>query len=284
MKKNKSIFVYVFLFSLITSAFSQDWEVTIFEKEYEISDKKPLEVMIDIDAGEVNIIKGEKGKTAAVFMKYTEDKFRGMSRYDKERNSLEIILDHKGLFKNFNNNNIAELELRLPADIDIFFDSRVKAGEIFMSMGGLYLKEFKVNNWAGEIDISFDEPNKGIMDFLGIKSRVGELVCNKTGNARFERADINAGIGELRVDFTGDLINNCMAKVDLDIGESDIRLPKDIGIKLRIGGWSFLSAKNIDPYLYKRGNTYYSEDYTNSKEKFYIRISPGLGELKVECY
>jgi len=284
MKKNKSIIVYVFLLSLMTSAFGQDLGVTTFEKEYEISDKKPLEVLIDIDAGEINIIKGNKSRTAAVFMQYTKDNFRGMSRYDKERNSLEIILDHKGLFKNYDNDNIAELELKLPADIEIIFDSKVKAGEIYMSMGGLILKEFMVNNWAGEIDISFDEPNKGLMDFLGIKSRVGELQCSKLGNARFERADINGGIGELDIDFTGDLINNCMAKVDLDIGESYIRLPKNIGIKLRIGGWSFLSEKNIDSYFYKRGNSYYSEDYSNSKEKFYIRVSPGLGELTIECY
>jgi len=284
MKKNILSIIYLFIFCFINIAFTQDWAVETYEKEYEISDKKPLEVSIDIDAGEVNITKGNKSRIATVFMKYTKDNFRGDVHYDQENNYLRIILDHEGLFKNAGDDQVAELELKLPDNVEIIFDSKVKAGEIVMNMGGLRLKEFLVNNWAGEIDVSFEEPNKGIMDFLGIKSRVGELTCSQIGNARFERADINGGIGELDIDFSGDLVNNCMAKVDLDIGESYIRLPKDIGVKLRIAGWSFLSEKDIDSYLYKRGNSYYSEDYTDSKEKFYLRISSGLGELKIECY
>ncbi len=284
MKKISIFVIFLVQFCFISHASAQDWEVRTIEKEYEISDKKPFEVIIDIDAGEVNITKSNKNKRAVVFMEYTKDDFRGIIRYDKESNRLRIILDHKGLFTKYDNNDVAELELKLPADVEIFFDTRVKAGEVFMDIGGLRLKEFMINNWAGEIDISFNEPNLEIMDFLGIKTRVGELTCSKLGNARFKKADINGGIGEMKVDFTGDLVNNCMAKVDLDIGESNIQLPRDIGIKLKFGGWSFLSEKNIDSYLYKRGDTYYSEDYTTSKEKFYLRVSPGLGELTIECF
>ncbi|MFO7889684.1 MAG: hypothetical protein R6V04_05020 [bacterium] len=282
MKKSIILVIYLVIFCFINHAFTQDWRVTTIEEEYEISDNKPLKVIVDIDAGEVSITKSNQNKIASVFMEYTKDDFRGITRYDKESNQLKIILDNKGLFKSYNN-TIAELELKLPSDVVIFFDAKVKAGEIVMNMGGLRLKEFMINNWAGEIDINFDEPNRVIMDFLGIKSRVGELTCSKIGNARFERADINGGIGELKVDFTGDLVNNCMAKIDLNIGESSLRLPRDIGIKLKIGGWSFLSEKNIDSHLYKRGSIFYSEGYTTSKEKFYLRVSSGLGVLNIVC-
>ena len=282
MKKCIIFFLNFFLLCLVDQVLSQDWGVAKIDKEYEISDTKPLEVIVDVDAGEVNITRNNKGKTAAVYMEYTKDDFRGIAQYDEESNRLRIILDSKGLFRHYDN-TVAELKLQLPYAVVIFFDAKVKAGEIFMSMGGLRLKEFMVNNWAGEIDIDFDEPNGEIMDFFGIKTRAGELTCSKMGNARFEKADINGGVGEMEVDFTGDLVDNCMAKVDLDIGELYTRLPRDRGIKIKIGGWSFLSEKNIDSYLYKRGSIYYSEGYTTSKEKFYLRISPGLGEFTLDC-
>lgn len=282
MKRNIILLICLIMFGFLNFSFSQSWEVKTIKEKYEISDAKPLEVIVDIDAGEINISKSSQSSIASVFMEYTKDDFRGMSRYDKENNRLKIILDNKGLFKNYDN-TVAELDLQLPSHVTIFFDSKIKAGEIFMDMGGLRLKEFLVNNWAGEIDVNFSEPNKEKMDFFGIKTRAGELTCSKIGNARFEKADINAGVGELRIDFTGDLVNNCMAKVDLDIGESYLELPRDIGIKLKIGGWSFLSEKNIDSHLFKKGSTYYSEGYTTSKEKIYLRVSTGLGEFTVEC-
>ncbi len=152
-----------------------------------------------------------------------------------------------------------------------------------MEMGGLRLREFYLNNWAGEVEVRFDEPNPILMDFLDIDAKVGEIRLVKLGNARFKKANINGGIGEIDIDFGGDLLSESRAKVDLDIGEAVVSLPRDIGIKMRIGGGlSFLSSKDIDQSFYRRGNYYYSDDYQEKKNRFFLYITPGLGQFTIE--
>jgi hypothetical protein len=121
------------------------------------------------------------------------------------------------------------------------------------------------------------------MDMLHIDAKVGEARCLQLGNARFSHAEINGGIGELEVDFSGEILPDCKAKVDLDIGEATVILPRHAGVKMQIGGiLSILSHKNIDNAFYKRGKSYYSEGYEDKLTTWNLRVSPGLGELNVE--
>jgi hypothetical protein len=167
--------------------------------------------------------------------------------------------------------------------VDILFDSKIKAGEVTMDMGGLRLKEFSLINWAGEVEVRFSEPNRVPMDYFDVNAKVGQLDIVRLGNARFRSADINGGIGEMDVDFTGELEPDCRAKVDLDIGEASIILPREYGVRMSIGGGlSFLSHKDIDHEFVKRGRVYYNDNYELEDEKFSIRITPGLGELNIE--
>lgn len=286
-KKILCLVLFVLQIVLFDFLYAQNSPVKTVKEEYKvINNNIPLEVIIKIDAGELTVSKSKDSKTISLYMHYSRDNFRGRITFDEDNNRFRVELDHKGLFKSIGKGDkeIAELDLKLPDGIDILLDVKVKAGEIDMEMGGLRLKEFIVDNWAGEIEVNFNEPNPVKMDFMGIKTRAGELSCNKLGNSRFEKADINAGVGEIDIDFTGKLQNNSMAKVDLDIGESSILLPSDIGIKMIFSSWNFLTQKNIDSYFYRRGGSYYSEDYKNSSRKFYIKISTGIGELNVDSY
>jgi len=258
------------------------------EEGFEATSDRPLEVFLDVDAGEVVVERGMDALTGSVSMEYTTGEFRGDVDFDRGKNRLRVILDKKNWHKlkksrHGDDDVWAEVRVQLPHGLDILLDSKVKAGEVTMEMGGLRLREFSLYNWAGEVEVNFEEPNPISMDFLDVDAKVGELRLIQLGNARFRKADINGGIGEIDIDFTGDLQNESRAKVDLDIGEASILLPTDVGIRMSIGGGlSFLSQKNIDRSLYRRGNSYYSEDYENAAKKFSLRITPGLGELNVD--
>ena len=137
---------------------------------------------------------------------------------------------------------------------------------------------------AGEVEVVFDEPNPIEMDFMDINVKIGEARLLQLGNARFKVADINGGIGTIEVDFTGELLTDSRADVDMDIGEATIIMPHKMGVKMRIGGgFSFLSSKNIDSSFYRRGDSYYSDNYEDTKKRFYLRVTPGLGELNIDC-
>lgn len=253
------------------------------EEEFTAALDRPLEVILQVDAGEVLVEKGSDERSGSVMIRYAPRKFRQKIDFDERTNRLRISFDMKGLKSVDTDEESAEVYVRLPYGVDIVFEAKVKAGEVTMEMGGLRLTDFYLNNWAGEVEVRFDEPNPVVMEMLDVTAKVGESSFVRLGNARFKKANINGGIGELDVDFTGDLVNESRARVDLDIGEASIYLPRDVGIKMRIGGgFSFLSEKHIDRSLHRRGGSYYSDDYEGMQERFYVSITPGLGELTVE--
>lgn len=249
---------------------------------------KPLEVFIDVDAGGISVQKGQSPEEGKATFKYDKENFKTRFHFSEERNRLRISIDKRNWkrwpFKgNKHDEFIAELKVLLPYDVDIYLDVRLKAGETTMQLGGLRLKEVNLNNWAGKVKIGFQEPNPIVMVFLDIHNKVGEMELLDLGNARFERADIDGGIGALRVDFHGDLMDKSRAKVDIDIGEVSVYLPSDVGTLLIVGGGlEFLSMKEIDPSLYRRGRYYLTEDYKDKQKQFSLYITPGLGELRVE--
>lgn len=284
----KSVLHLIVLGFLSGYLLAQPVEYTTEDIEFAASSGKPLEVLIRVDAGEVIIERSSNPDQGTVNLEYQTEKFRSKLEFDAERNRLKVYVHGNGWhnwskWKEMDNDHIATVQVFLPSNADIQLDTQLKAGEMTQNLGGLRIIEFHLSNWAGEVQVRFDDPNLTTMAFFDADLRVGEARFAKLGNARFEKADINGGIGELEVDFTGDLISKSQARVDLDIGEARIVLPSAVGTRLQIGGgFSFLSEKNIDSDFYRRNRYYYSNDYEESEKKFAIKVTPGLGELSID--
>ena len=287
MKKMINLVLASALIICCMNVHGQDDYYERIEESFHVTSDRPLEVLIDVDAGELTVTKGSSEKSGHVSILFSHGEFRENIEFNETKNRLRVSLDKKGwgrYKKTHRDDDLkGEVYLELPHGVDILFDSKIKAGEILLEMGGLRVREFTLINWAGEVEVRFDEPNPIKMDFLDINAKIGEARFYELGNARFKEADINGGIGQIDVDFTGELLADCRAKVDLDIGEATVTLPEDTGVRMRIGGgFSFLSSKHIDGSLYRRGNSYYSEDYEDMKKRFYLRVTPGLGELTID--
>ena len=258
------------------------------EESFRASPADPLEVFIDVDAGEISVAKSQSEREGKVFFRYDKEMFKARFYFFEEKNQLRVSLDKRDwkewpFKKDKDDETVARVEVLLPYGVDIYLDAKLKAGQTVMQLGGLRLKEFSFNNWAGEVKLQFQEPNPIVMEFLDVHNKVGEMELLDLGNARFERAEIDGGIGEIKVYFHGAILDESMANVDLDIGEAAAHLPLDVGIRMFVGGGlGFLSNKDIDSSFYRRGQYYITENYKTQKKKFSLRITPGLGELKVE--
>jgi hypothetical protein len=249
---------------------------------------KPLEVVLDIDAGSVKVEKGTDASSGSVQVDYIKDDYRVKVKFDEKQNRLQVRVDNDNWTKirhgdDDQKDGWAKIVVTLPHGVDMTFDARVKAGEVKMNVGGMRFREFFATTWAGEVEIRFDEPNAVVINDLEIDTKIGESRLVKLGNARFKQAVIDGGIGEMTIDFSGRLEGGSRAKVDLDIGETTVILPDSSGIRMRVGGGlGFLSHKSIDESLTQRGRYYYSDDYDGKEKGFYLLITPGLGELNVE--
>jgi hypothetical protein len=193
---------------------------------------------------------------------------------------LDITFDKRG-WGGHDAKETADVLIELPADVSIDVRARIKAGEIDVDFGGLSLKALDFTTWAGEVVIDFSEPNKIPLEDLSIDTKIGETDIVRLGNARFRRADVNGGIGEMKIDLDGALLPESKADIDLDIGETQISLPRSTGVKLNVSKFLFLSDVQV-PYDFRQsGRYYYSENYDRAQQILDLNISPGLGELRI---
>jgi len=270
------ILLAIFLFVSSGAAIAYDEEK--LEKEFSLKAGKTAEVILEVDAGEVRIERGAGPDVLSLRIEYQKDEFEYDIDYDESHNRISISLDKKRWFSSGDTH--ALIELSLPSGIELILNTRVKAGEIDMELGGLSIREFILNNLAGEVEVSFDRPNRSRMDYLKVHSKVGETELLKLGNCRFMEAEINSEIGELHVDFRGEPLRGARAEVDLEIGETTVELPDNTGIKIDIkGGTGFLREDNIDRAFYSKDGYYFNDRFESEDEGFVIRMSHGIGEL-----
>ena len=278
------IFIFSFVSCLLlgysNTLLAQRYGTERFKQKYEINSDKVLDVNIDIDAAEVKIIKSSQSKEVQLSIYFTQDECKIYDDYDRKRSRLDIEFDKKGWTNNHNKDLEAEFVLELPTDVEIDLEAKIKAGELEIDLGGLSLIGLDLTTWAGEVQVEFSEPNQREMDYLKINTKVGETEIIRLGNARFKEAEINGGIGEMRVDFRGQMLDEALADVDLDIGETTIYLPDDdVGVKLFVSKFLFFSDVEVPGNFRKSGRYYYSRNYDDAKNALSLRVSPGLGEL-----
>ncbi|NIA31244.1 MAG: hypothetical protein GWP06_15210 [Actinobacteria bacterium] len=275
--------VWITLFAIAGTAFAQQSMVK-YEETFNVRGKS-FEVNLDIDGGQVEIVRGDHGHECRVSMEYTKEKCNGDVRFNKKRNRLDVELKFRNwsFWKKEHGENSfnARILVELPNNVSIDLNSRIKAGEIDLTLGGMKIRNFELKNWAGNVTVDFDEPNRIAMNEFDVDIKVGNVKLLNLGNANFEEADINGGIGEMQIDFNGNKIKRSMARIDLDVGETTIDIPDQIGVKIKVSKFSFLSNVDYPHWFNRRGKYYYSKNYDESDKSLYLVISQGIGQLKI---
>lgn len=283
MKRMKFLLaLFTFLTCSITS-FSIIYAAKLekIEKTYSVKKQEILAVSLNIDAGEIRVHKNEQPDQVFIAVRYDDRSDEVAIDFDERKNELYVSIDREKWLKSCDEDRSPKLEVLLPFDVEIELRSKIKAGEINFDLGSLKLKDFQLRNLAGEVEVDFSKPNAIEMDLLDINVKIGETTLHRLNNARFRSAKINGGIGELSIDFAGEGLKSARAEIDLDIGETTIYLPRDLGVRFDSSTFGFLTQSSIDYEFVKKGRFYYSEKYESASKTMDFSISSGIGELRV---
>jgi hypothetical protein len=265
------------LLILTTGAFSK--VVTQEEKFIIKSDK--LSIDLAVDGGSIHVLPSKDDRECRVSMNYPKDKCSVDVRYNDKRGALDVSIDFSKW--NMEGEDSPNLILEIPSGPEISLTAHIKAGETDFELGDIRLVDFELRHWAGETTVNFAEPNRTVMRSFDVNVKIGEMTIENLGNARYEDGEINGGIGELHVDFSGQsgqMVEKCVTQIDLDLGETTLILPEDIGTKLRVS--KFLSEVNYPDWFTKHGDFYYSKNYDENSKQLYLMISSGIGDLRIQ--
>jgi hypothetical protein len=264
------------LLALTTGAFSK---VVTQEEKFTIKAEK-LSIDLAIDGGSIHVLPSKDERECRISMNYPKDKCSVDVRYNDTRGNLDVTIDFKKW--NMEGEDSPNLILEIPNGPEVSLTAHIKAGETDFELGDIKLVDFQLRHWAGETTINFAEPNRTVMRSFDVNVKIGELTIENLGNARFEEGEINSGIGELHVDFSGQLVEKCVTRIDLDLGETTLILPDDVGAKLRVSKFLFLSEVDYPDWFTKRGGFYYSQNYDDNPKQLYLMVSSGIGELRIQ--
>lgn len=251
------------------------------EKTFTAPKDRVLHIKIDVDAGELKVRSSNLSQEGKVYLSYTIDEFDGRVDFDQGVSRLRVSLKKERWFKSEDRAK-AEALIKLPEEVDTEIRAKIKAGEVDIDLGGVRMRDFSLRVLAGEVKVDFSRPNPILMDKLYINAKIGETRLKRLGNANFKEAEIDGGIGELTIDFTGLDLKGRRAWVDLDIGETTILLPRGEDVRMAVSRLGFLSSIDL-PSEFRRFRGHYLLGSPEEPSKgFFIKVRPGLGELRVE--
>lgn len=261
-----------------------DSQKTIFEKSY--STQVELQLHLNIDGGDVKLSRSDDNE-CKVTIEYDESNCKVDVNYDDKDHQLDVSIDHDNIniatHKKERKSDYAVVRIELPNRSIIDIDSIIRAGELDFQLGDLHIRNLELHSWAGEAVIDFDQPNRIEINRLDIDLKIGVVKILHLGNANFKEADINSEIGELSVDFSGEKLDErAMAHLDLEIGETTIIIPEEIGVKMKITKFLFLSEIDYPHWFEEKGSYYYSENYNKAKKSLYLFVGAGIGEVKIK--
>ncbi len=279
----RAIFLLFFLAQHGCITFERDIpDPAVLSESREVSSERRLVVDLGFAFGGLTISPAKGNSLYRVDLSYDKRLFTPDIRYE--------ILDGYGRLRL----NIPELkkiphELGRKRTIRLDFqvttavpvDMELKAGlsDAKIDLTGVKLEGLDLKAGLGEVVLAFYQPNQLECRDINIKAGLGEFSSVGLGNANFRHLEFAGGMGEARLDFTGEWQHDAEAEIKLGMGSVSIFLPSDLGVEIDAEE-RFLSSLHLDSFS-KHGRSYLSDNYERSKRKLRIRLQAGIGSIKV---
>lgn len=280
-------------------AAAQEWRE--FRAARQAGGMSSLEVELVYGAGRLDVVPSETPFLYDAHIRYDADRFepvRGWTREgdrgrlrlaltsvgDGDDGRATIRLDDWNLDLDFDDlrrrgDDLGRVELALHPAVPTDLKIGVGAARVNLDLGGLSLRTLEFGTGASETDISFDTPNRVRMERLSLTAGAAEFEAHDLGNARFDRLEFDGAIGDVLLDLRGEWDHSATAAIKMGIGELKIRVPRDIGVRIRRS--SVLISLDA-PGFRKEDRVYVSPNWESAGITLDIELKAAFGTVEVE--
>jgi hypothetical protein len=197
--------------------------------------------------------------------------------YKVKNRTVRVRQKYHGLTWDARNRWEMEIGTAQPLNLEV----GIGAAQSEMDLSGVPLLGLKVNSGAGELTMSFDEPNPETMIEGRVQTGAGKTEIKGLLNANAQRFRVTAGVGQLIVHLTGDAVTtDGTLKIDGSMGEVVVKL--DPSAPVRIAASAGLGSVHMDRALQQVKKGYQTASYEDAENHLNVDISTGLGAIRVE--
>lgn len=171
--------------------------------------------------------------------------------------------------------------LKFSDAVPISFDVQLGVGKGNFDFSGLHVKDFNLSTGAGDVVLTFDEPNPTTIENMNIESGVSKFDGRNLGNANFKHFRFQEGVGSSTLDFSGGLHSEVDVDLEVGMGVMTIIVPPEVGARVTYDK-TWASKLECAPDFHSTSDTeYVSDNYNRVPAKINIRVDSGLGSIKI---
>ena len=263
------------LVALPALASGQSWRNVTMSRQ--VSGENELDVSVRYGAGRFKVSPSDGELLYRMQLRYDEERFEPRADFDGDRLSLGV--ESIGRSIRFGRDRSGgELDLQLARGVPMKLDLEFGAVRADLDLGGLSLLDLDVSTGASESTVDISEPNPLSMRMASFAVGAADFEVRHLGNLNAERIEVDAGVGEVRLWFTGEWRQDARVSIDMGLGALELRFPEGLGV--RIHKDSFLTSFDSEG-LVKRGGSYYSLNWEEAERKVSIDVDAAFGSVRV---
>jgi hypothetical protein len=152
-------------------------------------------------------------------------------------------------------------------------------GDARLSLSSLKISRLDFESGVGEAKVSAYEMNPISCEFVKLKNGIGRLEAVGLGYLNFRNLEFDGGVGGASLDFTGEWKQNADIRIQVGVGEVNVRMPREIGVRVD-SPKNFLSGIHLEGFS-KQDSYYYSENYERAPIRVSVRVTTGIGGLRI---
>lgn len=238
--------------------------------------ERELDVNVRYGAGRFSIQPAPSALLYRVQMRYDEDQFEPITEFDGQ--SLELGVDGTGRDFRIGKQEGGEMDVELAAAVPMELEIEFGAGTADIDLGGLALTGLSVRTGASETLLDVSRPNPETLEEAILQVGAAEFTALRLGNLNARRIEMNAGVGDVTIDLTGEWREDATVKLKMGLGSLELRLPEGVGV--RLDRQTLLTSLDAQGMV-KRGDSYYSVDWDHADRRITVQIEAAFGSVDV---
>jgi hypothetical protein len=192
-----------------------------------------------------------------------------------------LRVDHPNMEGIPNASNVEnEWTLAFSPDVALEMDIEMGASDGSLDFTGLALTDLYLDTGAADLDVFFNEPNPVDMGDIRVRAGAANLDIEHIGNANPEEVQVDGGVGDMTLDFTGEWTHSAEIRVTAGTGSINLSFPEGVGVRVEVEGG--LSSVDTDGQWSRSGNDYVNSAYGESDIELIVEVTLGLGSLDLD--
>ena len=265
----------------VGSADGQTWRSGTTTRQ--LHGEQSLQVTVELAAGTFLLRPGDPAMLYRSNVRYDADVFTSSTTFDATRSRLDVALKPSGERGDWDLGDQPDqrLDLALSPAVPARLDLRFGAATADLELGGLSLAHATVQTGASNSVISFGAPNRIGCSRFELEAGAAEVELSGLGNSRCDHITVTGGVGEVRLDFTGNWLEPSGADVEVTIGLGTLllRFPEGLGVAIDVD--RFLASFENRSFV-KHGSRYVSAGFEEAHARVELHLKAVFGDVKVE--